>query len=69
MENIAFLLPALGCVVMMPVMMWMMNRGSQHRGQPDGKPSGRESEVAQLRREVEQLRAEQGDQVPDRDRH
>lgn len=53
--------PALGCAVMMGGMMWLMTRGNKQSGPP--APDDK-AEVADLRSEVERLRAE----VRDRDR-
>lgn len=60
MDKLVYLLPALGCAVMMGAMMWMMRGG--HAGQaataerPD--PATRE-EITMLRAEIATLRAAQ----------
>ena len=53
MDKIVYALPALGCVVGMPLMMFIMMRGGRSKPATPGA-----SEAAQLRAEVEQLRGE-----------
>jgi hypothetical protein len=50
-------LALLACPLAMVAMMWMMMRGSKH--QAPSRPQESEDEVARLRAEVDQLRAEQ----------
>ncbi|MEU0465436.1 hypothetical protein ABZ215_15655 [Amycolatopsis sp. NPDC006131] len=54
MESLFLGLAALACPVGMGVMMWMMMRG-QRKSAPD---AGGEQQVAQLREEIDQLKAE-----------
>jgi hypothetical protein len=62
MDRLIALLPALGCIVGMPLMMLMMARGSRtttDRSEP--APDAHETagtEIAQLRAEVDRLRQE-----------
>ena len=51
MQAVAYLLPALGCVAMMGVMMWMM-RGT---GNAEGSSDDHQREIAALRAEIESL--------------
>lgn len=52
-------LALLACPVGMGVMMWLMMRGSRAGGTSQGPPeSATDGEVARLRREVEDLRAD-----------
>lgn len=63
MESLLVALPALGCVVMMPLMMWLMGRAMSNRENGDKQPQApgdqaRAEELGQLRDEVVRLRAE-----------
>jgi hypothetical protein len=58
MDKLLTALPALGCVIGMPLMMVIMMRG---RGSHDNAPQNDASEAAQLRAEVHQLRKEVAD--------
>jgi hypothetical protein len=59
MAEVFYGLALLACPLGMGAMMWMMMRGDHRHGSgPSAKGS---SELAHLRAEVEQLRAEQGD--------
>ena len=53
MAKLVYALPALGCVVGMPLMMYMMMRGTKKQPSAPGP-----DETAQLRAEVQQLRGE-----------
>ena len=53
MDKIVYALPALGCVVGMPLMMFIMMRSGRSKPAAPGP-----NEAAQLRAEVEQLRGE-----------
>ncbi len=57
--------PGLGCAVMMGGMMWLMLRGNKQQGGPPPSQvaDDRDAQLADLRSEVERLRAE----VRDRD--
>lgn len=59
-ENLAYLLPVLGCAAMMGVMMWMM-RGSRTPTPPDGTQADASTreEIAGLRAELAALREQQ----------
>jgi hypothetical protein len=48
------LLPVLGCVLMMPAMMWMMSRGRGAKQEPPER--SRQQEIEALREEVAALR-------------
>lgn len=57
-QNLLLGLAALACPIGMGLMMWMMVRGTRSRG-PDAQPNADAGQqVAQLRAEVEQLKAE-----------
>jgi hypothetical protein len=58
MHSLLYLLPVLACPVGMCGLMWFMGRS--RRGDPaTGDLPGKEGELAQLRAEVDQLRAAQ----------
>ena len=59
MPDLMYLLAFLMCPIVMGAMMLMMMRGSGHEGNSE-EPSRSVDEVAQLRAEVEELRAERG---------
>ena len=63
MEALLYLLPALGCGLMMVACMYLMGRGMRSN-QPDqpAKPET-DREVAELREEVARLRAEREGQA------
>jgi hypothetical protein len=52
----------LSCPVSMGAMMWLMMRGAQ--GGPKEKPSSPDRRIAQLEREVHELRAERREAEP-----
>lgn len=54
MPDLIYLLAVLACPIMMGAMMLVMMRGNHNHDAPGGSPD----EVARLREEVEQLRAE-----------
>jgi hypothetical protein len=62
MESLLLALPALGCVLMLPAMMWMMSRMRTDEGgatAPPGPPPGaHDDEVRRLRDEVARLRSD-----------
>ena len=61
MPDLIYLLAVLACPIMMGAMMLVMMRGNHNNHAPSGSPD----EVARLREEVEQLRAERPvDQTP-----
>jgi hypothetical protein len=63
MTEAFYALAVLACPVGMGVMMWLMMRGGNHAAptpQPS-QPSAGDAELAALRAEVDQLRAEQRD--------
>lgn len=60
MESLLYGLAVLACPVGMGVMMWMMARGNRGRGGA-GSPGGQD-QVAQLRDEIDQLKAERAAQ-------
>lgn len=68
MDKLVYLLPVLGCAIMMGLMMWMM-RGSHadHTKTAQTDPNTAE-EIAILRAEVEGLRAQQAGPVRGNDR-
>lgn len=57
MESLLWGIVVLACPVVMGVMMWMMMRG-----QGQGTGDVRERQVAQLRAEIDQLKADRGAQ-------
>lgn len=60
MESLLYGLAVLACPVGMGVMMWMMARGN--RGQRGAGSPGGQDQVAQLRDEIDQLKAERAAQ-------
>ncbi len=58
MQSLLYGLAVLACPVGMGVMMWMMMRGNR-QGASD---AGGHDQVAQLRAEIDQLKAERGEQ-------
>ena len=57
MEKFVYLLPVLGCAVMMGAMMWMMMRGEKKAaGQPGQDDNATAQQVAALRAEITALR-------------
>jgi hypothetical protein len=65
MDSLLAALPALGCLVMMPAMAWVMARGMPKHDSPDParqqpltEGPARDDEVTQLRDEVARLRAD-----------
>lgn len=58
MESLLAALPALGCVVMMPAMMWLMSRGMRGNDTPPPQADPQDTEVRRLRDEVARLRAD-----------
>jgi hypothetical protein len=63
MDSLLLALPALGCVVMMPLMMWLMSRsmGNRHdagQQQQDPGEQARAEELSRLRDEVARLRSD-----------
>ncbi|MGH9214833.1 MAG: hypothetical protein ACRDZS_01130 [Acidimicrobiales bacterium] len=67
MESLLVALPALGCVVMMPAMMWLMSRmrSDDTAAPPPGTTQPAQDELRRLRDEVARLRSEV-DADPDR---
>jgi hypothetical protein len=63
MSSLLTALPGLGCALMMGGMMFLMARGNRQSGPPAPHDSGRDTEIADLRAEVDRLRS----QVRDRD--
>ena len=68
MRSLLTAVPGLGCAVMMVGMVWLMSRGTKQQGGPPVEQSSRpdadhDAQLADLRSEVERLRAE----VHDRD--
>ncbi|MFL6056682.1 MAG: hypothetical protein ACJ72W_27855 [Actinoallomurus sp.] len=59
MPNIAFILAALACPLGMGAMMFFMMRPVAKRQQPQPGDVQQDQEIAQLREQVAQLRAEQ----------
>jgi hypothetical protein len=65
MPDLIYLLAVLACPIAMGAMMLVMMRGKHDHDHSDGAPIGGTDEVARLRAEVEQLRAERpADQTP-----
>lgn len=60
MDNFLYLLAPVGCAVMMAVCMWMMSRGTRRDGPATPAEHNEDKDVAALRAEVAQLRAERG---------
>lgn len=61
MESLLLAIPALGCVVMMPLMMWVVARAMGNRGQQPstgGEEHARPEELGRLRDEVARLRSD-----------
>ncbi|MGH2684941.1 MAG: hypothetical protein ACRDJP_05695 [Actinomycetota bacterium] len=70
MRSVLNLIPGLGCAVVMGGMMWLMARGNRQAGRDAAQnaqaaPSGQDAQLAELRAEVERLRAEVDAQEPD----
>ncbi len=64
MEKLLYLLPTLGCGLMMAACMYLMARGMRSHQQHGPTDADEASEVAKLREEVARLRAEtQGEQA------
>lgn len=62
MTETFYALAVLACPVGMGLMMWLMMRGGkQSAPAPSLKPTATDAEIAALRAEVDQLRAEQRD--------
>jgi hypothetical protein len=61
MESLLYGVAILACPVGMGVMMWMMNRGNRNRMGSSGD-DGAPHQVAQLRAEIEQLKADRAAQ-------
>lgn len=59
MNNLPYLVAPIGCAVMMAVCMAMMARGVRRDGHAGHGDASQHDEVAALRAEVAQLRAEQ----------
>lgn len=55
MDSVLLGVAVLACPVGMGAMMWMMNRGGHH---DSGKATAGDEQVAQLRAEIEQLKAD-----------
>lgn len=68
MDSLLVLAPALGCLLMMAPLMWLMSRGMNRDGQSAAgrspAPNGQDSELADLRSELDRLRAEARGQRP-----
>lgn len=60
-----YALAVLACPVGMGVMMWVMMRGGKSHDQPTQGTSAADAEVAAMRAELDQLRAEQRDRATD----
>jgi len=58
MQHLLYILPALACPLAMGVMMFFMMRPGTKQTQNQPGPQ-QEQEIAQLRQQVEQMRAEQ----------
>jgi hypothetical protein len=58
MDKLVYLLPALGCAVMMGAMMWMMMRGNDNTAQGQQPDTSTAEEIAALRAEIAALRAD-----------
>lgn len=68
MDNLIYLLPLLACPVVMGVMMWMMMRPKRESAEPTAT-STNDQELAQLRAEVDSLRAGARDPESPRGEH
>lgn len=66
MHNLPFILGALACPLGMGAMMFFMMRPSAKQRQPQPVGTQQDQEIAQLREQVNQLRAEQKDAAPER---
>ena len=62
MNNLLYLLGPLGCAAMMAVCMAMMARGMRRGGNAEPSDSAEHDEVAALRAQVAELRAERAEQ-------
>ncbi len=58
MDKLVYLLPVVGCAVMMGGMMWMMMRGNHGSMRPQQPDAGTATEIAALRAEIAALRAD-----------
>ncbi len=65
MDKLVYLLPVLGCVAMMGLMMWMMRGNHSNAAQPDPRTA---EEIAALRAEVADLRAQRSEPADGADR-
>jgi len=59
MDKLVYLLPAVGCAVMMGGMMWMMMRGNHASMSAQQPETDTATEIAALRAEIAALRADQ----------
>lgn len=58
MDKLVYLLPVVGCAVMMGGMMWMMMRGNHGSTQAQQPDTDTATEIAALRDEIAALRAD-----------
>ena len=58
MENLIYVLPLLGCIVMMVMMMKMMGGHNEHKDHKQQNTPEHDAEIAALRTEVDQLKRE-----------
>ena len=61
MSSLLTALPGLGCAVMMGGMMFLMSRGTKQSGPPAPPSAHHDTQLADLRSEVERLRAQVSD--------
>ena len=58
MEALLYLLPALGCGLMMVACMYLMGRAMRSHGQPPPTEADKDRQIAELSEEVARLRSE-----------
>ncbi|HUP85291.1 MAG TPA: hypothetical protein VM143_06460 [Acidimicrobiales bacterium] len=63
MDNLFYLVGPLGCAVMMAACMAMMARGMRRDGPAEQGDTGDHDEIAALRAQVAELRAERAEQA------
>jgi len=68
MDKLVYLLPVLGCAVMMGAMMFMMRGNHASQSNPAQPDPNTQEDIAMLRAEVATLRAQQAEPAGEADR-